>query len=139
MRARAASTRAGRMRCESLGDPSHASSRLSLRLRDPRWLLRVIAPRRPRPPAARSDPPSCQAGLASPLRSGAFSLPFRAFRRACRRLPALRPAILFLDPGVDLFPMHLDFRWCLDAELDLSGRALENFNLHRVPDPYVLS
>src|SRR5882672_5125380 len=128
MRTRAASTRAGRMRSDS-GNPSHASRRLVLRLRELRWLLRVMAPR----------PPSGSAGRAGSL-PRPIVLTFLAFRRSARRrLPALRPAILFLDAGVDLFPVNLDLGRSLDAQLHLPGSDLENRDLDRVPDPNVLA
>src|SRR5437870_826214 len=62
---------------------------------------------------------------------------FAALRRV--GLPALRPAILFLNPGVDLFAMHLHFGRGFDAELHLARANLEHGDLHRIPDPNVLS
>jgi len=35
--------------------------------------------------------------------------------------------------------VHLDLRWRLDAELDLTGADFEYGDLHRITDPNVLS
>src|SRR5689334_12165014 len=48
-------------------------------------------------------------------------------------------SVLFLDTGIDLFPMDLDLGRGFDPELHLTGSHLEDGDLHRIPDPDVLS
>src|SRR5262245_66682463 len=55
------------------------------------------------------------------------------------RFAVLRPAILLLDPGIDLLAMHLDLWWSLDSQLHLAGADLEHGDLDRITDPDVLA
>jgi hypothetical protein len=48
-------------------------------------------------------------------------------------------AILFLDAGIDLFPMNLDLGRGFDPELHLTRSNFEHGDLHRIADPNVLS
>src|SRR4051794_19429829 len=59
------------------------------------------------------------------------ALPARGFRLA------LCAAVLFLDPGVDLFTVNLHLGRRLDTELDLPRADFENGDLDRVTDPDV--
>src|SRR5258706_5700474 len=94
-----------------------------------------IAPRCSEPSAGPAPAPSLRRA------EGVLLLAVAGRSRPRRRigLRALGATILLLDPGVDLLAVHLDFRWRLDAQLDLSGANLEHGNLHRITDPDVLS
>jgi hypothetical protein len=105
----------------------------------------ALAPRRAaRPPGRRGA--LARPGLGAPepalVREASLTASLRLVRwtRAGRafRPTTLRASILFLDAGIDLFAMDLDFRWGVDAELDLSGSHLEHGDLDRITDPNVL-
>src|SRR5678815_3803815 len=58
----------------------------------------------------------------------------RGSARRTFRLPLLRAAVLFLDPGIDLLSVDLHLGGSFDAQLHLPGAHFEHGDLHRIPD-----